>query len=127
MTQEDTIYANYLLEEENFHIIPTITFYFMIQEELRVVRDVSEAAKKIEELHQTIIKCNEELRDLKVHCTVTIRTLYIIAGFQKVKTEVEDDLNMLKLKCEAEQTNHNSVKVYTNVHVHVFFINAVSS
>ncbi len=69
MTQEDTIYANYLLEEENVHIIPTITFYFMIQEELRVVRDVSEAAKKIGELHQTIIKCNEELRDLKVHCT----------------------------------------------------------
>ena len=48
----------------------------MIQEELRVVRDVSEAAKKIGELHQTIIKCNEELRDLKVHCTVTTYTIY---------------------------------------------------
>ncbi len=32
--------------------------------------------------------------------------------FQKVKTEVEDDLNILKQKCEAEQRNHDSVKVY---------------
>ena len=51
--------------------------------------------------------------------------LYTIADFQKEKTGVEDDLNLLKLEFEAEQTNHNSVKVY--MHACILFMPCCSS
>ncbi len=47
---------------------------FIIQEELRVVRDISEAVRILEKCQQTIIQRNEELRDLKVYFLTALHT-----------------------------------------------------